>query len=93
MKWVTREKVKVDRVACPWLIQRFIDPAAELKNPIERVAVESSHPVWLIERWANAFGFAETEAFARAMQPNSRGRLRNLQPRRNLRVRAIMPVP
>jgi len=29
MKWVTREKVKVDRVACPWLIQKFIDPAAE----------------------------------------------------------------
>ena len=30
MKWVTREKVQVDRVACPWLIQRFIDPGAEL---------------------------------------------------------------
>jgi hypothetical protein len=29
MKWVTREKVKVDRVACPWLIRRFIDPDAE----------------------------------------------------------------
>jgi hypothetical protein len=29
MKWITREKVKVDRVACPWLIQRFIDPEAE----------------------------------------------------------------
>lgn len=29
MKWVTREKVHVDRVACPWLITRFIDPAAE----------------------------------------------------------------
>ena len=29
MKWVTREKVKVDRVACPWLIAKFIDPAAE----------------------------------------------------------------
>lgn len=29
MKWITREKVKVDRVACPWLIKRFIDPAAE----------------------------------------------------------------
>src|SRR5437016_3610551 len=29
MKWITREKVKVDRVACPWLIQRFVDPAAE----------------------------------------------------------------
>ncbi len=29
MKWVTRKDIKVDRVACPWLIQRFIDPAAE----------------------------------------------------------------
>ena len=29
MKWVTREKVKVDRVACPWLIKKFIDPQAE----------------------------------------------------------------
>jgi hypothetical protein len=29
MKWVTRERPKVDRVACPWLIKRFVDPAAE----------------------------------------------------------------
>ena len=29
MKWVTRKDVKVDRVACPWLIKRFIDPQAE----------------------------------------------------------------
>jgi hypothetical protein len=29
MKWITREKVKVDRVACPWLIRKFIDPDAE----------------------------------------------------------------
>ncbi len=29
MKWVTRERVKVDRVACPWLIKKFIDPVAE----------------------------------------------------------------
>jgi hypothetical protein len=29
MKWITREKLKVDRVACPWLIRKFIDPAAE----------------------------------------------------------------
>jgi hypothetical protein len=29
MRWITRANVKVDRVACPWLIQRFIDPAAE----------------------------------------------------------------
>jgi hypothetical protein len=29
MKWVTRSHVHVDRVACPWLIKRFIDPEAE----------------------------------------------------------------
>ncbi len=29
MKWITRSNVKVDRVACPWLIKRFVDPAAE----------------------------------------------------------------
>jgi len=29
MKWITRRNVKVDRVACPWLIRRFIDPHAE----------------------------------------------------------------
>jgi hypothetical protein len=29
MKWVTRENIKVDRVACPWLIRKFIDPQAE----------------------------------------------------------------
>ena len=29
MKWITRKNIKVDRVACPWLIRRFIDPDAE----------------------------------------------------------------
>jgi hypothetical protein len=29
MKWITREHVKVDRVACPWLIRKYIDPEAE----------------------------------------------------------------
>ena len=36
MKWITREHIKVDRVACPWLIRRFIDPKANflwLKKP------------------------------------------------------------
>jgi hypothetical protein len=28
-KWVTRERPKIDRIACPWLIRRFIDPRAE----------------------------------------------------------------
>jgi hypothetical protein len=29
LKWITREHVKVDRVACPWLIRKFVDPQAE----------------------------------------------------------------
>lgn len=29
MQWVTREHIKVDRVACPWLIKKYIDPQAE----------------------------------------------------------------
>jgi hypothetical protein len=29
MKWITRKNVKVDRVACPWLIKRFIDSDAK----------------------------------------------------------------
>jgi hypothetical protein len=38
MKWVTRERPKVDRVACPWLIKRFVDPQAEfLYVPPEKV--------------------------------------------------------
>ena len=30
MKWITRKDVKVDRVACPWLIKKFVDPQAEV---------------------------------------------------------------
>ena len=38
MKWVTRARPKVDRVACPWLIKRFIDPEAEfLYVPADQV--------------------------------------------------------
>jgi len=29
MKWITRKDIKVDRVACPWLIRRFIDADAK----------------------------------------------------------------
>lgn len=38
MKWVTRHHVKVDRVACPWLIRKFVDPQAGfLFVPAEQV--------------------------------------------------------
>ena len=42
------------------------DPVTEINEPIERLAVETSHPTWLIERWTRAFGFEETQNFARA---------------------------
>lgn len=42
------------------------DPAQAINDPLERLAVETSHPQWLIERWTGAFGFEVTEAFARA---------------------------
>ncbi|MFL6286326.1 MAG: 16S rRNA (cytosine(967)-C(5))-methyltransferase RsmB [Pyrinomonadaceae bacterium] len=42
------------------------DPASEIKDPIERISVETSHPAWLVARWAEAFGRVEAEAFARA---------------------------
>jgi len=29
MQWITREHPKIDRIACPWLIRRFIEPEAE----------------------------------------------------------------
>lgn len=45
MKWITRSHVHVDRIACPWLITRFIDSEAEFlfvpKSEIERVAKET----------------------------------------------------
>ena len=45
MKWVTRERPKIDRIACPWLIQRFIDAAAEFlyvpAADVQRIARET----------------------------------------------------
>ena len=44
MKWVTRAQPKIDRIACPWLIVRFIDKDAEFlyvaKNQVLKVAQE-----------------------------------------------------
>jgi hypothetical protein len=43
MKWITRARVKVDRVACPWLIKRFVDKDAEFTFvPAEQVQAEAT---------------------------------------------------
>ena len=49
MKWITRKDIKVDRVACPWLIKRFVDPQAEFlfveeKDLLERADQEAAIP-------------------------------------------------
>ncbi len=43
MKWITRQDVKVDRVACPWLIKRFIDPLAEFLFVEEKDLVQKAN--------------------------------------------------
>ncbi|MBA2732693.1 MAG: 16S rRNA (cytosine(967)-C(5))-methyltransferase RsmB, partial [Acidobacteria bacterium] len=42
------------------------DPAKSVFEPVERLAIETSHPVWLLERWIDAFGIEEASALARA---------------------------
>ena len=45
MRWVTRKNAAVDRIACPWLIKRFVDPDAEFlyvdASDVDRVAAET----------------------------------------------------
>lgn len=53
MKWVTRERPKIDRVACPWLIERFIDRDAEFlfvaTSEVMRVARETGATPYDVE--------------------------------------------
>ena len=49
MKWITRKNIKVDRVACPWLIKRFVDPHAEFlfveeKDLLEQAKLQGAIP-------------------------------------------------
>ena len=49
MKWITRERPRIDRIACPWLIARFIDQAPEFlyvpSAPVMTIAAETgAHP-------------------------------------------------
>src|SRR5207253_8450015 len=42
------------------------DPIARVTDPIEELALETSHPAWMIERWVSAFRFEEAASLARA---------------------------
>ena len=68
MKWITREKVKVDRVACPWLITKFIDPAAEfIFVPADEVTKKAS------EMGATPFDFEGWKPSSKHLFPGNRG--------------------
>jgi hypothetical protein len=40
MRWITRELIKVDRVACPWLIRKFVDADSEFCLSASRYGLE-----------------------------------------------------
>jgi hypothetical protein len=42
MRWVTRQRPKTDRIACPWLIRRFIEPEAEIVYVAANLVVETA---------------------------------------------------
>lgn len=46
--------------------EREFDPAARIKDDVERLSVETSHPRWLVERWVRALGEEEARAFCEA---------------------------
>ena len=57
MKWVTRKNAKVDRIACPWLVRRFVDPDADfLFVPADQVMTvaerEEAIPYDVMSSWA-----------------------------------------
>jgi hypothetical protein len=56
MKWIIREKVKVDRVACPWLITKFVDKQAEFvfvraNNVVEEAQVSALYHS-MLQAWS-----------------------------------------
>jgi len=59
------------------------DPTSEISDPVERLAIETSHPSWLIERWANSWGLDAAAAFARANLEVPPATFRIVNPRAN----------
>ena len=60
MKWITRKDIKVDRVACPWLIKRFVDPQARFLFVEEKDLLEQA-------KLQNAIAF---DALKRRLRPS-----------------------
>ena len=59
MKWVTRARPKTDRIACPWLILRFIDPQAEIDYVPAKWLLESKSFKLYLGSFRNVGAFHE----------------------------------
>ena len=66
MRWVTRERPKVDRIACPWLIRRFVDPDAEI------VYVPADQVLAVAERTGGHSFDARGATYSHRTQPDGR---------------------
>jgi len=66
MKWITRKDIKVDRVACPWLIKRFVDPQARFLFVEEKDLLEQA-------KLQNAIAFDAPKRRIEAIRLNHRG--------------------
>ena len=63
MKWVTRERPKTDRIACPWLIKRFVDPDAEFLERDDVYEIKDRPDWW--GSWYSRREFHDDRAAAR----------------------------
>jgi hypothetical protein len=45
MRWITRQRPKIDRIACPWLIKRFVDPEAEFIYVTKEKVIEEAEKI------------------------------------------------
>lgn len=46
--------------------ESLYNPGADVSDPVAKLSIEASHPLWLIQRWIDSFGFEEAKAFAHA---------------------------
>jgi hypothetical protein len=84
MKWITRERPKIDRVACPWLIARFIDSEPEFlfapTSDVRRVAAETGATPYDVEgvELSHDGELCSFDAFLTKYSLSDKGALRDL---------------
>lgn len=77
MKWVTREHPRTDRIACPWIIRKFIDPAAEIvyvgRHEVLTYGPQRNGPAERRLRHRRGTGTSRSGCAARRFRPRTGG--------------------